>query len=109
MHGGCAKLAVSERRACRTLGQHRSTQRKPRLVRQDEDVLTAAIIHLAEQFGRYGYRRITALLRRDGWHVNEKRVYRIWRREGLKIPKIICIPQSTFIILYGISDPINTS
>ena len=56
------------------IGQHRSTQRKPRVPRQDEDVLTAAIIALAERFGRYGYRRITALLRRDGWHVNEKRV-----------------------------------
>ncbi|HAO35056.1 MAG TPA: hypothetical protein DCQ40_02695, partial [Hyphomonas sp.] len=79
-------LGATERRACRVIGQHRSTQRKPRVVRQDEDVLTAAIIALAERFGRYGYRRITALLRRDGWHVNEKRVYRIWRREGLKVP-----------------------
>ena len=68
------------------IGQHRSTQRKPRRPRTDEDVLTAAIIALATRFGRYGYRRITALLRRDGWHVNEKRVYRIWRREGLKVP-----------------------
>lgn len=80
------ELGVSERRACRVIGQHRSTQRKPKVVREDEDHLTAAIIHLAERFGRYGYRRITALLRRDGWHVNEKRVYRIWRREGLKVP-----------------------
>ncbi|MEM1152033.1 MAG: IS3 family transposase [Pseudomonadota bacterium] len=79
-------LGATERRACRVVGQHRSTQRKPRIPRQDEDVLTAAIIALAERFGRYGYRRITALLRRDGWHVNEKRVYRIWRREGLKVP-----------------------
>ncbi len=79
-------LGATERRACRVIGQHRSSQRKPGVPRQDEDVLTAAIIRLAEQFGRYGYRRITALLRRDGWHVNEKRVYRIWRREGLKVP-----------------------
>ncbi len=69
------------------IGQHRSTQRKPRTPRQDEDILTAAIIALAERFGRYGYCRITALLKRDGWHVNEKRVYRIWRREGLKVPQ----------------------
>lgn len=48
--------------------------------------MTKAIISLAEHYGRYGYRRITALLRRDGWDVNEKRVYRIWRREGLKVP-----------------------
>jgi transposase InsO family protein len=68
------------------IGQHRSTQRKPKVLRGDEDYLTTAITHLAERFGRYGYRRITALLRRDGWHVNEKRVYRIWRREGLKVP-----------------------
>lgn len=49
--------------------------------------MTAAIVQLAEQYGRYGYRRVTALLRRDGWHVNQKRVYRIWRREGLKVPQ----------------------
>ena len=77
---------MSERQACKTLGQHRSTQRKKPRGRQDEKALTKAIIALAERFGRYGYRRITALLRRDGWHVNEKRVYRIWRREGLKVP-----------------------
>ncbi len=80
------ELGVSERQACRVIGQHRSTQRKPKVLCEDEDYLTAAIIHLAERFGRYGYRRITALLRRDGWYVNEKRVYRIWRREGLKVP-----------------------
>ena len=79
-------LGVSERRACRVIGQHRSTQRKDLIRRDDEDVLTRAIIRLAEQFGRYGYRRITALLRNEGWHVNQKRVYRIWRREGLKVP-----------------------
>ncbi|WP_241765653.1 IS3 family transposase [Hyphomonas chukchiensis] len=79
-------LGVSERRACRVIGQHRSTQRKPCSLRDDEEALTTAIINLASRFGRYGYRRITALLRRDGWHVNEKRVYRIWRREGLKVP-----------------------
>ena len=81
------ELGASERRACRVIGQHRSTQRKPRTPRQDEDILTSAVIALATRFGRYGYRRITALLRRDGWHVNEKRVYRIWRREGLKVPQ----------------------
>lgn len=81
------RLNVSQRRACRVLGQHRSTQRKPRQTRSDEVALTAAIIRLAEQFGRYGYRRITALLNREGWQVNAKRVYRIWRREGLKVPQ----------------------
>lgn len=49
--------------------------------------MTAAIIRLAGQYGRYGYRRITALLRAEGWHVNHKRVERIWQREGLKVPQ----------------------
>jgi len=48
--------------------------------------LTSAIIDLASAYGRYGYRRVTALLRLAGWHVNHKRVERIWRREGLKVP-----------------------
>lgn len=56
------------------------------MVVEDEAALTAAMIALAVQYGRYGYRRITALLRRDGWTVNVKRVERIWRREGLKVP-----------------------
>ena len=80
------KLGVSERFACRVLGQHRSTQRKVAKPRADEAALTADIIALAEQYGRYGYRRITALLRSAGWVVNAKRVARIWRREGLKVP-----------------------
>jgi len=64
----------------------RSTQwRKPR-GQDDEGALTRSIIELASQFGRYGYRRITALLGERGWHVNVKRVARIWRREGLKVP-----------------------
>lgn len=80
------KLDISERRACTVVGQHRSTQRKPVLFRSEEDRLTQDIIRLAGEYGRYGYRRVTALLRRDGWRVNVKRVYRIWRREGLKVP-----------------------
>jgi putative transposase len=52
----------------------------------DEKALTEAIIRLATRLGRYGYRRITAMLRADGWRVNHKRVARIWRREGLKVP-----------------------
>ncbi|TXN75730.1 IS3 family transposase [Methylobacterium sp. WL18] len=81
-----AEHSVSERFACRVLGQHRSTQRKVAVLVEDEAALTAAIVALALQYGRYGYRRITAMLRRDGWTVNVKRVERIWRREGLKVP-----------------------
>ena len=80
------ELGISERRACRALGQHRSTQRKIPTTPGDEAVLTADIIELARQYGRYGYRRITALLQSAGWTVNKKRVERIWRREGLKVP-----------------------
>jgi transposase InsO family protein len=81
-----AKLNVSERKACKVLEQHRSTQRKVPQTVDDEAALTAAIIDWARQHGRYGYRRITALLRAEGWGVNHKRVERIWRREGLKVP-----------------------
>ncbi len=79
-------LAVSERRACRVLGQVRRTQRYTLKVADDEAILTENIVSLATEYGRYGYRRITALLRRDGWRVNHKRVERIWRQEGLKVP-----------------------
>jgi putative transposase len=81
-----AELGVSERRACRVLGQHRSTQRKTPTRPDDEAALRADIIALAREHGRYGYRRITALLRDQGWGVNVKRVERIWRQEGLKVP-----------------------
>lgn len=80
-------LAVSERRACRVLGQARATQRRPRVIPDDEPRLVGRITKLASDYGRYGYRRITALLRREGWRVNHKRVERLWRREGLKVPQ----------------------
>ena len=80
-------LPVSERRACAVLGQARSTQRRAAVVPDDEDALTRAVVRLAGDYGRYGYRRITALLGQEGWRVNHKRVERIWRREGLKVPK----------------------
>jgi transposase InsO family protein len=79
-------LEVSERRACKVLGQSRSTQRYEPVASDDELLLTEAIAELARRFGRYGYRRITALLRNRGWRVNHKRVERIWRQEGLKVP-----------------------
>ncbi len=80
-------LDVSERRVCRVLGQHRSTQRKVPCGADDEQALTEDIVELAKQYGRYGYRRVTALLHAAGWSVNHKRVERIWRREGLKVPQ----------------------
>ena len=79
-------LNISERRACRALGQHRSTQRKVPRGREDEEALTTDLVELARQYGRYGYRKISALLRDAGWVVNDKRVERIWRQEGLKVP-----------------------
>jgi len=82
------ELKLSERRVCRVLGQHRSTQRRTPTGRDDEERLTADIVELARQYGRYGYRKIAELLRSTaGWVVNDKRVERIWRREGLKVPK----------------------
>ena len=68
------------------LGQHRSTQRKQPTGRADEERLVADMIELARQYGRYGYRRIAALPRDAGWQINDKRVERLWRREGLKVP-----------------------
>ena len=81
------KHELSERHACRLVNQWRGTQRYVPIQRVDEDALTRAIITLASEYGRYGYRRITALLRTAGWQVGKDRVQRIWRREGLKIPK----------------------
>jgi putative transposase len=69
------------------LGQHRSTQRHVPHGRNDEARLVADMIELARQFGRYGYRRIAALLREAGWAVSDGRIERLWRREGLKVPQ----------------------
>jgi len=80
------RLGVSERRACRVLKQPRSSHRYEARIKDDEALLTIGVIDLAREYGRYGYRRITALLRADGWRVNHKRVERIWRQEGLKVP-----------------------
>lgn len=87
VHCVCRELKVSERRACRVLGQSRSTQRHIPLVSEEEVELRKRIIELAMKYGRYGYRRITALLWQEGWKVNHKRVERIWRQEGLRVPQ----------------------
>ena len=80
-------LGVSERRACRVVGQVRSTQRYRPTTAEDEDGLTRAVVMLASEYGRYGDRRIWGLLDRAGWFVNLKRIARIWRREGLRVPQ----------------------
>ena len=82
------KLGVSKRRACKILDQSRSTQRRTSSPPSDERQLTGDIVALATRYGRHGYRRITALLNNEyQWGVNHKRVERIWRKEGLKVPK----------------------
>jgi len=83
----CQTIEVSERRACEVLEQCRATQRYLTYVGDEEEKLVSRIIELATHYGRYGYRRVTALLQQDGWQVNHKHVERIWRREGLKVPQ----------------------
>ena len=80
------RYGVSERRACKVLGHSRSSQRYPKRSKTDEVSLRQDIVRLAGRYGRYGYRRITAMLHAEGWQVNHKRVERIWRQEGLKVP-----------------------
>ena len=81
-------LGVSERRACRASGQPRSTQRYVGAEREREGALLLRIRELAREHPRYGYRRITASLRREGRSVNRKRVHRLRRREGLEVPQV---------------------
>ena len=77
---------LSERRALRVFGWSRTSHRYTPLSRSDEDGLTAAVLRLAGTYGRYGYRRVHALLRTEGWHLSHGRVERIWKRLGLKVP-----------------------
>ena len=81
------KFNVSERRACTLLNHPRPTHRYKKTESQEDTLLRGRIIDLAKRYGRYGYRRIWALLRTEGFIVNHKRVYRIWREEGLKVPE----------------------
>ena len=80
-------FGVSERRACRALDQHRSTQRYAARPRSDEGRLVRRMRELVRRHPRFGYRRIWALLKAEGWRVNRKRISRLWRREGLKVPR----------------------
>jgi transposase InsO family protein len=77
---------ISQRRTCRVIGQPRATQRYPKRIDEDEEALREQIVSLASRYGRYGYRRVTAMLLNEGWLVNHKRVERIWCQEGLKVP-----------------------
>jgi transposase InsO family protein len=80
-------FGVSQRRACRVLGQPRSTQRQTPKTSPEEERLVRRMLELVRKHPRWGYRRITVLLRREGWRVNRKRVYRLWRQQGLKVPR----------------------
>ena len=82
----CERFEVSERIACRVVGQPRTTQRYAPVPRSDEIELTHAVLELANLYGRYGYRTVTGLLRNQGWDVWHGRVWRIWKAEGLKVP-----------------------
>ena len=80
------RLHVSERWACRVVGQHRSTQRRePQAVAVDDGALRAQLREIAGRKKRWGYRRAHAHLRENGWQINRKRVQRLWREEGLRV------------------------
>ena len=83
----CRELGASQRKACKVLGQSRSTQRhQPKLPDKDKPVIKD-LLELHLKHPRYGYRRITIKLRERDWFINFKRVYRLWRQEGLKVPQ----------------------
>ena len=78
---------ISERRACKVLGQSRSTQRRVHYISSDEPRLVRRMVQLASGYGKYGYRKVTALLQKEGWRVNHNRIERLWRQEGLTFPQ----------------------
>ena len=82
-----AEFDVSQRRACRVVTQPRSTQRYEPKVRDDEAALVKQMHAIVRRHPRYGYRRVWALLRADGWRINRKRVHRLWWREGFRVPQ----------------------
>lgn len=81
-----SRFRVSQRIACRVAGQPRATQRYQAIPRADESALTHAVVELANLYGRYGYRTVTGLLQLQGWDIQQGRVWRIWKAEGLKVP-----------------------
>lgn len=81
------RLRISERRACRIVGQQRSTQRRPKTVAADDQALRAELREIAGERPRWGYRRAHHELGLRGWSINRKRVQRVWREEGLRVPR----------------------
>lgn len=81
------ELGMSERRACRVIEQPRASQRYQAKPRDDERPMVKRMLELARQRPRFGYRRIAALLRAESWCASATRLYRLWRREGLKVPQ----------------------
>lgn len=80
-------LHVSERRACRAIGQIRSSYRYRQRPNPFRESVKGRVIELAREYGRYGYRTVTSMLQAEGWDVGKDRVYNIWREEGLKVPQ----------------------
>ncbi len=80
------KLKVSERLACRVIGQLRTTQRYQKVVNADRERIRSRIIALAKEYGRYGYKTITSMLQMEGFEVGKDLVYRVWQEEGLQVP-----------------------
>lgn len=81
------ELKVSERRACKTIGQIRSTQRYIAKINPEQEQLEKRVVEVASEFGRYGYRKVTDIINTEGFSVGRDRVYSIWCREGLKVPQ----------------------
>ena len=84
----CERLGISERRACRITGQHRSTQRRLPLRGDEDSELRSRLRALSREHPRWGYRRACRTLRAEGLVVNHKRVQRVWREEGLRVPPV---------------------
>ncbi len=83
-----SSFGASERRACAVVDQPHSSQRYQRRMDNESQRLEDRMVELARRQPRHGYRMITGTFRAEGWLVNRKRVYRLWRREGLKVPQI---------------------
>jgi putative transposase len=82
-----AEFSVSERRACQVIDQPRTSQRYQAQPRDDERAVVKRMLELVRERPRFGYRRIASLLRKEFWRASATRIYRLWRREGLKVPQ----------------------